>query len=162
MDWQLGSSLLGNLLVLLALLWRWWNGRASSVTIRETEYSPYPRFESEAGLEPQVRNRYYLELELSNSSRKHSLESYDILFDFGSNANIETSEAISKSSLRPVESLQKTPASRKYRVYNFEPGNIVTFKFRISNVAASRCNVDGYAPGVKLRIVQMNNGMTLF
>jgi hypothetical protein len=161
MDWQLASSLSGNLLALLVLLRRWWNERAPSVTIRQTEYSPYPRFESEANLEPEVRNRYYLELELSNTSHKHSVESYDILFDLGSNANIETSEAISKSSLRPVELLQETPNSRSYRVYNFEPGDIVKFRFRLSNVVASECKVDGYARGVKLRRMRSTSGMTL-
>lgn len=161
MDWQLVSSLLGNVAALIGFLGRWRSDRAPSVTIRETEYSPYPRFEADHGQEPTVQNRFYLELELSNSSRKLSLDSYEILFSFGSHATIEQSEAQSKSSLRPVELVQQTPQSRRYRVFNFEPGDLVAFRFRLANVSTHKLSVDGYARGVRLRKIQLKNGMTL-
>jgi len=161
MDWQLGTSLAGNVIALGGLLWRLWTERAASVTVRQRDFSPYPRFQAEAGQEPNIANRHYLELELSNTSRKHALERYEFLVDFGANASIEQAEAVSKSSLRPVEVLQETLSSRRYRVNNFDPGDIVIFKFRLSNLTAHQCSVDGYGAGVKFRKVQLKKGVRL-
>lgn len=160
-DWQLASSLAANVIALGALLWRWLDDRAPSVTIRETEYSPYPRFQVEVEQQPQIENQYFLELELSNTSRKHPLEKYDFMIDCGQNATIELAEAISRSSLRPVEVLEETAISRRYRINNFDPGDVVIFRIRLSNVSANQCSVDGYARGVRLRRVQLKNGMVL-